>query len=118
MGDSKKLVANILAIAEAAAKKIPRSWANIQMIGVKTADSVTLPVYNKTPEALREIANLAGLKTKEGGKTEEKAKSESDKKESKEKKKKDLKSPLLQALKKQKEAEAEKKPSKRTKKEE
>eukprot|EP00536_Pseudo-nitzschia_multiseries_P016438 jgi/Psemu1/221358/e_gw1.1116.12.1 len=43
--DSKKLVANILAVAKSASTKIPRSWANIQMIGVKTADSVSLPVY-------------------------------------------------------------------------
>merc|ERR1712166_587333 len=59
--EPKKLTENIIAIAKTAVSKIPRSWANVQMIGVKTADSVSLPVYNKTPEALREIAKLAGV---------------------------------------------------------
>lgn len=109
----ENLAANVVAIAKAAAKKVPHSWANIQMIGVKTADSVSLPVYNKTPEALREIAKLAGVKTPGAGesaggddadkKKEVKAGQSDDKTE--EKKKKDLKSPLLQALKKQKKAE-------------
>ncbi len=101
--DSKKLTENVLAIAKQAATKIPRSWANIQMIGVKTADSVSLPVYNKTPEALREISKLAGIETKTTSSTKEE---ESDKQPEKAKKK-DLKSPLLQALKKQKKAEGE-----------
>merc|ERR1712166_32609 len=59
--EPEQLAANVIAIAKAAATKIPHSWANIQLIGVKTADSVSLPVYNKTPEALREIAKLAGI---------------------------------------------------------
>lgn len=120
--EPEKLAANVIAIAKAAATKIPHSWANIQMIGVKTADSVSLPVYNKTPEALREIAKLAGITvgasvSAADDKTEEKATSKNDK-EGKEKKKKDLKSPLLQALKKQKKTEGEKEtPTKKTKKE-
>mmetsp|Transcript_7450 Transcript_7450/g.16844 ORF Transcript_7450/g.16844 Transcript_7450/m.16844 type:complete len:475 (-) Transcript_7450:2053-3477(-) len=118
--EPKKLAANIMAIAKSAAKRIPRSWANIQMIGVKTADSISLPVYNKTPEALREIAKLAGIKADSGisseAKNEKEGTEESDKKETKEKKK-DLKSPLLQALKKQKKVEEDKKPAKKAKKE-
>lgn len=111
--DTKQLTENIVAIAKAAATKIPRSWANIQMIGVKTADSVSLPVYNKTPEALREIARLAGLNTG-AGVSADKTDSETAPKE--EKKKKDLKSPLLAALKKQKKEEDKEAP-KKTKKE-
>jgi ribosome biogenesis protein UTP30 len=119
--EATKLAANIMAIAKAAATKVPHSWANIQMIGVKTADSVSLPVYNKTPEALREIAKLAGVNTDAGvsadnGKTVEKRSSQSDQKIEKDKKK-DLKSPLLQALKKQKKAELEKETLKKSKKE-
>jgi len=116
----EKLAANVMAIAKLAPAKIPRSWANIQMIGVKTADSISLPVYNKTPEALNEIAKLAGIDMKassstDKGKTEEKDSSQNDKQE---KKKKNLKSPLLQALKKQNKAGAEKESSKKTKGEE
>ena len=108
--DSKKLTENVLAIAKAAATKIPHSWANIQMIGVKTADSVSLPVYNKTPEALREIAKLAGVETKA-------PKEEAGDKQPEKTKKKDLKSPLLAALKKQKkEGEQEAKKTKEEKK--
>mmetsp|Transcript_3562 Transcript_3562/g.8508 ORF Transcript_3562/g.8508 Transcript_3562/m.8508 type:complete len:463 (+) Transcript_3562:90-1478(+) len=108
--DSKKLTENVLAIAKAAATKIPHSWANIQMIGVKTADSVSLPVYNKTPEALREIAKLAGVETKA-------PKEEASEKKPEKTKKKDLKSPLLAALKKQKkEGEQEAKKTKEEKK--
>lgn len=118
--EPEKLVANIIAIAKSAATKIPRSWANIQLIGIKTADSVSLPVYNKTPEALREIAKLAGINVDAGVPADDKnEKVETDKKDvsegSKEKKKKDLKSPLLQALKKQKKAVEEKEPVKKAK---
>lgn len=115
--EPEKLAANVIAIAKVAATKIPNSWANIQLIGVKTADSVSLPVYNKTPEALREIAKMAGITMSSGvsasdDKTEEKATNQT------EKKKKDLKSPLLQALKKQKKTEEVKEtPTKKTKKE-
>jgi len=116
----EKLVANIMAIAKSAATKIPRSWANIQLIGVKTADSVSLPVYAKTPEALREIAKLAGINVDAGVsadvKNEKEETSQNDKKDAQEKKKKDLKSPLLQALKKQKRAGEEKEsPAKKAK---
>jgi len=118
--EAEKLAANIVAIAKFAPAKIPHSWANIQMISIKTADSVSLPVYNKTPEALREIAKLAGIDVQAGVSTDDDktGEKESSQNESKEKKKKNLKSPLLQALKKQKKAEGEKESSKKTKKEE
>lgn len=111
--DPKQLTENIVAIAKSAATKIPRSWANIQMIGVKTADSVSLPVYNKTPEALREIARLAGLNADAGVSADKNDESETkDSTQKEEKKKKDLKSPLLQALKKQKKEEDKETPKK------
>lgn len=111
--DPKQLTQNIVAIAKSAATKIPRSWANIQMIGVKTADSVSLPVYNKTPEALREIARLAGLNADAGVSADKNDESETkDSTQKEEKKKKDLKSPLLQALKKQKKEEDKETPKK------
>jgi len=113
--EPKKLTENIIAIANVAVSKIPRSWANIQMIGVKTADSISLPVYNKTPETLREIAKLAGVSVNigiSGDNYDEEANSRNDENTdsngSKEKKKKDLMSPLLHALKKQKREEEEK----------
>jgi len=117
--ESKKLVENILAVAKSAATKIPRSWANIQMVGVKTADSVSLPVYNKTPEALREIAKMAGIEIHPGKSSRETTEKEEtdEKEETKESKKKDLKSPLLKALKKQKKAEEKKEPAKEAVKE-
>jgi len=113
--EPKKLVENIIAIAHTAVSKIPRSWANVQMIGVKTADSIYLPVYNKTPETLREIAKLAGVNVNVGisGDTNDKEeKSQNDGNTGsqglKEKKNKGLRSPLLQALKKQKRVGEEK----------
>ena len=121
--DPKKLVENITTITETAVPKMPRKWANIQLIGVKTADSVSLPVYNKTPEALREIAKLAGIKPDVGLKVEstkeDKKQDQKASEEAKAKKKRELKSPLLQALKKQKrEEDEEKKAKKQPKKEE
>jgi len=121
--EPKKLTENIIAIANIAVSKIPRSWANIQMIGVKTADSISLPVYNKTPETLREIAKLAGVSVNigiSGDKYDKEANSRNDENTdsqvSKEKKKKDLMSPLLQALKKQKrEGEEKGSPKKKSK---
>jgi ribosome biogenesis protein UTP30 len=120
--DPKKLVENITTIAEKAVPKMPRRWANIQLIGVKTADSVSLPVYNKTPEALREIAKLAGIKPdvglNAGPSKREDMKHEETSEEAKAKKKRELKSPLLQALKKQKREEDEGKKAKKQEKEE
>jgi ribosome biogenesis protein UTP30 len=115
--EPKNLTENIIAIAKKAAYKIPRSWANVQMVSIKTADSVSLPVYNKTPEALREIAKLAGVNADVGVSDDKEEGSSKDNKPGSGKKKKDLKSPLLQALKKQKGAAEEKKetPKKKTK---
>lgn len=102
--EPEKISANIMAIVKSAVTKIPRSWANVQMISIKTADSVSLPVYNKTPEALKEIAKLAGItgvSNKE--QTSNNDETEINQHQMREAKKEDnLKSPLLQALKKTK----------------
>ena len=124
-----KLVENIVAISSSAVPKIPRKWANIQEIAIKTPESVSLPIYNKTPQALMEIAKLAGIKpfltvpSPKAMETIDKAvvsdgqekdpedkkdadESEKDDAEASSKRKRDMmKSPLIRALKKQKKPE-------------
>jgi len=104
-----KLLANFESIIPNAVMKVPRKWANIQAISVKTSKSVALPVYNKTKEDLVEIAKLAGvMEEKESKKRLRESADETASNDSKEKKRlKDLaaKSPLLKALKETKEKE-------------
>ena len=57
------LVENIVAAAEAAIAHVPRKWANIRSISVKLPASQALPVYNKTPAELQEIAKMANMST-------------------------------------------------------
>ena len=108
--DSKKIVKNIMAISNNAIPKIPHKWANIQLISIKTPDSMSLPVYNKTPEALLELAQLAGI-TEDGQEEEQKEKESKAKADSKKRKNVvgDMKSPLVRALKKQKQIEEDEK---------
>ena len=106
----KKLNENIQAIVAGAADKIPGKWGNIRSISIKLPDSTSLPVYNKTPEELEDIARLAGSTREKAAAEEEEAKKKSKKAASEEKKrKKELaaKSPLVRALKKQKRADAD-----------
>lgn len=108
---AKDLTENIMEIAKNAVPHVPLKWANIQNIAIKTPESVALPIYNKTPEVLRDIAAAAGLKNPETIDTPEKeAKEEplSKKGTTESEKKRELTSPLLRALKKQKEGEAKK----------
>lgn len=49
------LCANIQAIATNAIPKFPRKWAMVSSILIKTPDSVSLPVYNKTSDNYEEI---------------------------------------------------------------
>lgn len=100
------LVDNIMATTEAAVPKVPRGWANIRSVCIKTALSAALPVYNKTPQELDEIAVLAGLKPVYM-KVEEKKRKIAKEKEEEEvtvakKQKLSPKSPLVKALMKQK----------------
>jgi ribosome biogenesis protein UTP30 len=115
----QQLTENILEIAKGSVPHMPLKWANIQNIAIKTPESVALPIYNKTPDVLREIAVAAGV-DKDAAKTEidtpEKEPEEtplSSKESPKSDKKRDMKSPLLRALKKQKQEETKaKKPVK------
>jgi ribosome biogenesis protein UTP30 len=115
-----KLAANICAIMEHATEKLPRKWANVRSIAIKTPESVSLPIYNKTPEELVEIGRMAGLKTvwkdsikEHTSTTDKKADNDDDEEiaEKAEKKRKAdklaAKSPLVKALKKQKQKEEE-----------
>ncbi|CAJ1929179.1 unnamed protein product [Cylindrotheca closterium] len=93
------LVENVAEIAKNAVPKIPRKWANVQAISIKTPESVALPVYSKVPSLMNEIDQEMDLNT------EEKEKNKVDKQQNPPKKddavqKKKTKSPLLQALKK------------------
>lgn len=101
------LVDNVNAIAKNAVQKIPRKWANVRNIAVKTTDSMSLPIYNKTPEELVEIAKMAGVSTKEGEPEESSKQKEKQREDEQKKRKQELsaKSPLIRALKKQKKAE-------------
>ena len=99
--DVTQLVENILAVLENGVPRIPRKWANIRAVAIKTPTSTSLPFYNKTPAELAEIARLSGISQvwKESGKP---AKEDAKMEQESPKKRKEAKSPLLQALKKRK----------------
>lgn len=121
------LVDNIAAAtAGAVARGVPRHWANVRSVAVKLPASQALPVYNKTPAELQEIATLAGLPSAwrssadeeepesndAVNKEEEGAEAETETAGKKKKQTKKApaaleKSPLLRALKKQKKLESE-----------
>jgi len=114
----RHLAENVQSAVQNTVEKLPRKWANVSGIFVKTPRSVALPLYSRTPEELAEIASLAAIaddvavdemgttttikKRKGASEGEEVAKK-------KKKRKKELKekSPLLKALKKQKQTEEE-----------
>ena len=48
-------VENIQAVLAAAAQHVPRKWANVQSVFVKSADSVALPVFQRLPERKQTI---------------------------------------------------------------
>jgi hypothetical protein len=122
---AQTLAENVMAIAENAVPKIPRKWANVQVVGLKTPESMSLPIYNKTPETLLEIAAMAGYNPPKASTNEEidvperefggANKSNDSKAEAAKKRKGDLKSPLVRALKKQKKVEEEEKTDKKQK---
>lgn len=116
-----QLTENIVQIAAGAVPKMPQKWVNVQNIAIKTPNSVALPIYNKTPEVLREIAALAGIvqtideveqESKEEGMetttTTPNSKTANKKDLKIAEKKRETQSPLLRALKKQKQGEKEK----------
>lgn len=92
------LVENIAEIAKNAVPKIPRKWANVQAISIKTPESVALPVYSKVPSLMDEIDQKMNLDVEEKEKSAAKRDQTPPKKDDAFQKK--TKSPLLQALKK------------------
>lgn len=114
----KKLVENTEAIVANAVDKVPRKWANVSSISIKTTDSISLPFYNKTPEELADIAKLAGLdqsneqfskKRSRGNDGAGEAYPIEEEEQNKKERMREIKakSPLVRALKKQKQAEKE-----------
>jgi ribosome biogenesis protein UTP30 len=107
----QKLVQNVVAVCESVAPKIPRKWANVRSISIKLPATTALPVYNKTPAELLEIASMAGLTSAWKTADEEAAEQLSRQQEAAKEKADDRKrktadkSPLLRALKKQKQQE-------------
>ena len=99
----KYLNENIQAIVASAVDKIPSKWANVRSISIKLPDSTSLPVYNKTPEELEEIARLAGSTKKATANENEEEEEKKEEAAAEEKKRRKLaaKSPLVRALKKQ-----------------
>lgn len=101
------LVQNVVAISETAASKIPRKWANVRSISVKLPTTASLPIYNKTPAELLEIATITGLSSAWKTADEEAAEKQKEllaatAKDDRKRKMAADKSPLLRALKKQK----------------
>lgn len=47
---AEEAVANTLSVLKAAVEYIPKKWANVQGVYLKTADSVALPVYQTLPD--------------------------------------------------------------------
>lgn len=129
---ASQLVENICAVATNAVPKLPHKWANIQNISIKTSDSIALPIYSKTPEVLRELAVMAGVvedvdtpeQEDDNGDDDDKKKNKNKKaaKDSTEgespntKKRELVVSPLLRALKKQKQEETKPKDKQTTSK--
>ena len=56
-----QLVENIISIMVHVPTKVPRQWANIKNINMKLPSSIALPIYNQTPSELIEIAQMAGI---------------------------------------------------------
>ena len=104
---AKQIAENVAAICSQVPTKIPRKWANVRSISLKTANSMALPFYNKTPAELKEIAIMAGIQDEEYVDNEpSRSKEEEDVEKVTEKKRRVAKSPLIRALKKQQEKEA------------
>jgi ribosome biogenesis protein UTP30 len=106
---TQHLLDNIQSVIEHAIDRIPRKWANVSAIGIKTSTSMSLPIYNKSREELIEIAKLAKVsnnaaankREREDDKNDIGNSGSSDGNEAKKQKKDVTKSPLLKALKKQ-----------------
>jgi ribosome biogenesis protein UTP30 len=59
---SHQLTQNIVTTVEkAVAKVIPRSWANVKSIEIKTTESTALPIYQKSPIDMLQLAQEVGV---------------------------------------------------------
>lgn len=54
---AEEVVENINAAVEAVAQHVPKKWANVQSVFIKTADSVALPVYQCLPDQPMKITS-------------------------------------------------------------
>ncbi|CAB9510288.1 Ribosomal L1 domain-containing protein 1 [Seminavis robusta] len=107
----EKLVENILAVSEGAGDKLPRAWANIRTIAIKTPESTSLPLYHCLPQELQEIAEQAGIDEKKKMEEEEAKATKENVADSAA-----MNSPLVKALKKRKKEGSAKKEAKEEKK--
>ncbi|KAJ2768682.1 proteasome-interacting protein cic1, partial [Coemansia nantahalensis] len=55
------LADNIAGAAELVVQRIPKGWANVQSIGIKTGTSLTLPIYNTLPTSATAIGETGAL---------------------------------------------------------
>ena len=108
---AKHITENIAAICAHVPTKVPRQWANVRSIALKTTNSVALPLYNKTPAEITEIARLAGIEDEKVIEEQPDADEKND--EQARKKRKAAKSPLVKALKRQQAEEAAEEKSKK-----
>lgn len=101
---SRKIVENLVEIANNASSKIPHKWSNIQAVSIKTPDSVALPVYSQTPQVLKELGRLTSVEDVPAEEVLKNARDGAarDEKEDEKNETRELTSPLLRALKKQK----------------
>lgn len=106
---ANNLQSNVQSICQQVPLKVPRKWANIKSISIKTTSSVSLPIYNKTLEELEEIKNMADIigATNAVNDGKEDMKDEESRLAEKKRRQELAKSPLARALKKQKNAEKE-----------
>ena len=98
---SSKLLDNIVAVCTEVPTKVPRKWANVGSISIKTSSSVSLPIYNKTLEELEQIRILAEEQEADNSVVPEANENVGEKRKKKE-------TPLAKALKKQKSSDTEK----------
>uniref|UniRef100_A0ACD5U0Q3 Uncharacterized protein n=1 Tax=Avena sativa TaxID=4498 RepID=A0ACD5U0Q3_AVESA len=48
--EEEQIVENVLAAVDAAVEKVPKKWANVRALHLKSVDSVALPIYQVVPE--------------------------------------------------------------------
>jgi len=56
---AKDITDNVMAVLRQAMQHIPKKWANVQAVYLKTSESVSLPVYQVLPDKPTKIAAAA-----------------------------------------------------------